>query len=243
MSLHPMPGFANKPRTLVITILATLTFLAFANSPGDAFRTSLAPLPASESQEMQPASGMFLVARRSLTGPIFRRTVVLLLDHDMNGSLGLVVNRKISSTLADLVPDIESEEAEKHRMFFGGPVGTHQVFMLLSDTDPMPGVHQIATDVYFSADRQVLEKLLERKASDSEFHAYLGYAGWSAGQLVAEIERGSWELIQADPEAIFDNSDPTLWERLINKLEPLGIEVKRDSSEHRQGKLYSAWGY
>jgi putative transcriptional regulator len=160
----------------------------------------------------------------------------------MNGSLGLVVNRKISSTLSDLVPDIGSGEAEKHRMFFGGPVGTHQISMLLRDADSMPGVRHITADVYFSADRQVLEKLLERKASDSEFHLYLGYAGWSAGQLAAEIERGSWELIQADAKTIFDNSNHMLWERLIDKLEPLGIEVKRDSSEHQQGKLYSARG-
>ena len=110
----------------------------------------------------EPAPGVFLVARRSLEGPVFGRSVVLLLDHDEYGSRGLVINRRMQARLSDVVSGLDNEEADKHRLFLGGPVGTHQIFMLFRNSKPLPDSQHIAADIYFSSDRRVLESMLAR---------------------------------------------------------------------------------
>ncbi len=203
--------------------------LAAPRGAGDSVPAAGQATRSAQALDTEPAAGMFLVARRSLQDPWFGRSIILLLKHDTSGSLGLIVNRRFHANLADAVPGIDSEEAEKHPLFFGGPVGSHQVFMLLRNPDSLPHTRHVTADIYFSADRHVLEEMLARKTPGSQLHLYLGYAGWTAGQLTAEIERGSWQLVESDAEAVFDDSIHQLWERLIDELEPLGIEVKLDS--------------
>ena len=138
---------------------------------------------------------------------------------------------------------IVDDEADRLPMFFGGPVGTHQVYMLLRNNEPIPDAQHITADIYFSAARPVLDEMLERQVSGSKLHLYIGYAGWGAGQLATEIEGGSWELAESDPDAIFEASDHRLWQRLIDKLEPIGIEVRLDHADkeplqHADASLY-----
>jgi putative transcriptional regulator len=176
---------------------------------------------------------MFLVATRDLIDPWFGRSVVLLLNHDSDGSLGLIINRRFQTTLADAVPDLQQGEADRHPIFFGGPLGSHQVFMLLRNQKPIPQAHHIAGDIYFSADRAVLDHALEQKTPRSELHFYLGYASWTAGQLEQEMARGSWHLISGDSATVFEDSGEPLWDRLIDQLQPPGIEVRRDAAQQR----------
>ena len=183
------------------------------------------------SQEDTPAPGMFLVAQRSLHDPYFGRTVILLLQHNKNGSVGLIINHRFNLQLSDAVENIDKVEASKHTLFFGGPLGTHRVFMLMRNGDITGQAHQITSGIYFSAHRETLEHALERKTPDSELRLFLGYSSWSAGQLAAELVRGSWHLAAGDSESIFDSASDGLWERLIETLEPSGIEVKRDNRE------------
>ncbi len=216
-----------KILTLIIVLLGGLP--AFADFVG----LSDPPQPYPEhsrgasSGDIAPATGMLLVARRNLTGPVFGRTVILLLNHDENGSIGLVLNRRIESTLSSVISGVD-DEADRLPVFFGGPVGMHQVYMLLRNDEPIPHAQHITADIYFSAARPVLDEMLERQVTGSELHLYIGYAGWGAGQLATEIERGSWELAESDPDAVFEASDQSLWQRLIDKLEPIGIEVRLD---------------
>ena len=161
--------------------------------------------------------------------------MILLLNHDENGSMGLVLNRRIESTLSDLISGIDNDEADKLPMFFGGPVGMHQVYMLLRNDEAVPHARRITADIHFSAARNVLEDMLARQASGNELHLYIGYAGWGAGQLAMEIERGSWELVESDSRAVFEDSNHSLWKRLIDKLDPVGIEVKLDSLKQQPG--------
>jgi putative transcriptional regulator len=222
----------HKILTLIIACLGSLAVLAAPGGLGDASRAPPETLPPAPSIDTAPATGMFLVARRGLVGPVFRRTVILLMNHDAKGSMGLVLNRRIGTALSNVISGIENDEADKLPMFFGGPMGMQQVYMLLRNSEPIPHAKHITADIHFSTARHVLEDMLARQASGSELHLYIGYAGWGAGQLAMEIERGSWELMESDSEAIFEDSDHTLWERLIEKLEPTGIEVKLDHLLH-----------
>jgi len=217
----------QRTRALTIICLVTL-MLSGGNRSLYAFSTTASiPCLSPASQHDEPAPGMLLVAQRGLHDPYFGRTVILLLQHNANGSLGLIINRKFNLQLSDAVKDIDKVEASKHALFFGGPLGTHRVFMLMRHDNATDQARQIASDIYFSAHRDVLEDMLERKTPDSNLRLFLGYSSWSAGQLAGELLRGSWHLAESDSEAVFDAASSGLWEQMIETLEPGGIEVKR----------------
>lgn len=174
----------------------------------------------------KPAPGVFLVAKRALEGSYFGQTVVFLVEHDENGSLGLIVNRSSDIRLADALPDIEGGRAAEHRLYYGGPVELSLITMLLRSQMPAAGMAHVAGSVYVSADRRVLDRALAANKDAGELRIYLGYSGWGAGQLDFELARDSWHVVKADPDAVFSADSDSLWERLIERLEPEGIEVR-----------------
>jgi len=179
----------------------------------------------------EPAAGMLLVAARELRDPFFGKSVILLLQHDVTGSKGLILNRLSDWRLSDVVSDIDGAQADQYPLFFGGPMGVHKVVMLVHTADAVAPARQVTDDIYFSDSRRVFEKLLAARTPADELHFYLGYAGWTTGQLAGEIARGSWHLVKGDPEAVFDVGNEGLWEQMINELEPNGIMVKADSPQ------------
>ena len=214
---------------LLIVCLGTLTVVGVTQGLGNSRQAAPEPPLIKVSQDREPASGMFLVAQRGLRDPYFGRTVILLLYHSEIGSQGLIINRQVNLKLSEAVDGIDKVEASKHNVFFGGPLGTHRLFMLIRDGDATDQSHQIASNIYFSANHHVLEHLLERKTPNSELRLFLGYSSWSPGQLAGELMRGSWHLTEGDSKAVFDAASGGLWERLIETLEPAGIEVKREA--------------
>jgi len=219
--------FMGRIIALLIVCLGTLMLTGVSRGLSGFRATVPSPTLVAVAQDGEPAPGMFLVAQRGLHDHYFGQTVILLLQHGANGSLGLIINRKINLQLSDAVEDIDKVEASKHTLFYGGPLGSHRVFMLMRHDDATGQTHQIATDIYFSAHRDVLKQMLERKTPDSELRLFLGHSSWSAGQLAGELMRGSWHLAAGDSEAVFDVAGTGLWKQLIEILEPVGIEVKR----------------
>lgn len=176
--------------------------------------------------QARPAAGTFLVARRSLDGTYFGHTVIYLIEHDEQGTLGLIVNRSSQIRLTDALPDIEDEAAAAHRLYYGGPVEPSVIMMLMRGQSAVKGMAHVADSVYVSVDRRVLDAALAANRQADELRLYLGYSGWSSGQLDDELLRGSWHVVGASPEAIFAADSDSLWQRLIERLEPDGIEVR-----------------
>lgn len=161
-------------------------------------------------------AGSFLVASRSLLDPNFDQTVVLLLDYQSEGALGVIVNRPTQVGLGEMVTDMESLVKRSEKVWVGGPVAHWQVVLLVRSADDIEDAERVFEDVHFTASRIVLERLL---ASDTEFRAYAGYAGWAGGQLEDEIDRGSWHVLPGDPDLVFDPKPFELWRELITRGE------------------------
>jgi putative transcriptional regulator len=168
---------------------------------------------------------MFLVARRTLDDPHFGQSVVYLVEHGEYGTLGLIVNRSSDVSLSEAVPDIEDKQATTHALHYGGPVGLPMILMLVRSELATEGMEHVANGVYISSDRRVLDEVLAAKKPRSEVRFYIGHSGWAAGQLDFELERGSWHVVAADTDAIFSGKTASLWDRLIERLEPRGIQV------------------
>jgi putative transcriptional regulator len=111
-------------------------------------------------------------------------------------------------------------------LYYGGPVETSVITMLMENLSASPLMEHIDGDIYFSNRRIVMERLLKEKKPASKLHFFHGHAGWIAGQLEQELSRGDWHLIDGNPRSIFSSEIRTLWQRLIRKLEPLGIMVR-----------------
>ncbi len=167
--------------------------------------------------------GMFLVASRGLVDPNFRRSVVLLVAHDQDGAMGVIVNRRTDLTLSTVLPDIEELADRPDQLFVGGPVASSQIILLLRAADPPRNSQHVFNDVYFSGSLTTLMDYLEDQALAGAMHAYAGYAGWAPGQLEGELERGDWNLVSADAETVFSESPEEMWPELIRQSSGLWV--------------------
>ena len=151
--------------------------------------------------------------------------MVYLVAHGDDGTMGLIVNRPSEVNLFEALPDVEDAHATGFRLHYGGPVGVQVILMLVRDDRPTAGMAHVTDDVYISSDRQVLDRILASDKSPNQARFYLGHSGWRSGQLDLELERGSWHVVPADTEAIFSGDAELMWQRLIDRLEPQGLQV------------------
>ena len=161
----------------------------------------------------QPAAGVILVASRQMLDPRFQHSVILLLAHDDEGTVGLVMNRPTAISLADAMPEL-GDKGASHLLFFGGPVALNTLMFLIRSPVPLAQAALVLDDIYVSSDRGTLEQLLDKRKA-TVLRLYFGYAGWGPGQLDAELARGGWQLFQADADTLFQEQSDTLWEKFI----------------------------
>ena len=166
----------------------------------------------------KPDRGVFIVAKPKISGGPFSESVVLLLMHGETGTLGVIVNRLTEASLDDVLPDLERGSKETHRVFFGGPVALNGLLFVFRSARPPEGASHVMGDVYFSAELEVLEKVLKRKTSSSALRLFLGHSGWGPGQLKWELGRGDWELVRADTETVFEKDPKSIWPELMGPV-------------------------
>jgi putative transcriptional regulator len=156
--------------------------------------------------------GHFLLAAESLVDPNFARSVVLLVKHDAEGALGLIVNRPTDYTVAQACEDVEAAEGVDEMIFSGGPCPGPM--MALHERSELDDGELVIEGVHFTASRPVLEQLMSEPAGPRRFFA--GYAGWGAEQLEGELAEEAWVVLPATPSDVFSD-DPQLWNRLMGR--------------------------
>jgi len=187
--------------------------------------SGLAVAKAAPTPDVSPAKGLFLLARRNLPDPNFRRTLVLLLRHGETGTLGLVVNRPTTVKLSEAIPHIKGVEKRERPLFWGGPVARNQVLYLLRDDTASDLSEQVVDNIYVGGHPELLEKLFEDGKPERDLRVFAGYASWSSGQLSAELSQGDWHLLRTDAQIVFSTDVDSLWETLIDRKDPRGILV------------------
>jgi putative transcriptional regulator len=164
-------------------------------------------------------SGKFLVASRDLGDPNFAGTVVLLLKFDEDeGALGIIVNRRTDVLLSRVFENIKSARDRADSVYLGGPVETGSVVALLKSAVKVEDASRLLAGIYLISGKALLEKTAA-EAPTGAFHVYLGYAGWSPGQLEHEVALGGWRVLPADAATVFDPDPDSVWEKLIRRTE------------------------
>lgn len=174
--------------------------------------------------------GTLLVASRDLTDPNFAQTVVVLLDHDDGGTIGLVVNRQTDVPLSRVFQKLPQAEQQGVPVYLGGPVSATAVQALVRSPKAVRDARQVADDLYVIRTRDPLEARLRGTPDPLRFRVYLGYAGWAAGQLAGEIKVGAWHIFPLNVDAVFDSDPGTVWDRKIRQTEVLLARLKRGRS-------------
>ncbi len=196
-----------------VGLLATL-LLAFAG-PAQPAGTE-----GSEGETAKFLTGRLLVAREELRDPNFDHTVVFMLQHDLRGAMGLVINRPLGKVpLQDLLEEmgIDADAAEAEiAAHYGGPVEPGRGFLLHSDDAVLETSQRLPGGFAVSADPEMLRRIIDG-SGPKDFRLVLGYAGWAPGQLEAEIARGSWWDVEADPALVFGADVATIWQRAIDR--------------------------
>lgn len=166
-----------------------------------------------------PDEGRFLVASRGMRDPRFARTVVLLVSHDENGTMGLVINKRTEIPLDEALPGIAWREGGPRFVNLGGPVLTEGMsFLLRAESAPGPA-REIVEGVYHSASLALLTEAAGMKDAASRLRVFAGHAGWAPGQLDAELTRGDWHVLNGGAEDIFHEPPSEIWTEMIQRAE------------------------
>ena len=184
--------------------------------------TVLLAVPARAENEFSPSSvvkGVLLVASPKLTDPNFHQTVVLVVEHGSEGTLGLILNRSTNILLSEALPQLTVLKVSNHRLFVGGPVEASRLHLLFRLKEPPADARTVFDGVYVGATPAVLERIITQANPAETFRAFAGSAGWAPGQLSFEMNQGGWATLPPESFDIFDMDPATLWQDCLNRLQ------------------------
>ena len=163
---------------------------------------------------MDPQKGDILLAEPFMKDPHFKRAVVLLCEHNDDGSFGLVLNRKLDFNVDDVLPEFPIEKID---LYYGGPVSPDTLHFIHSYGDLIEGSIKLKEGLYWSGNFEQIKLMLETKSVTKEqFRFFVGYSGWGEGQLTDEMEINSW-IISREFGEIFVTEEQ-LWENILKNM-------------------------
>jgi putative transcriptional regulator len=165
--------------------------------------------------QLKPEKGRLLISEPFLPDPNFERTVVLLCEHNEEGSFGFVINKPSILKLSEVMEDIRQDDV----VFVGGPVQQDTLHFLHRNTNIENAV-KICGDIYWGGDFENLMTHLDTaKLKPSDLRFYLGYSGWGPGQLESELEDDSWIVCNfVTDELLFDTEPTEIWKKALDSM-------------------------
>jgi len=165
---------------------------------------------------IEPAPGILLIAEPFLKDPNFMRTVVLICDHQTEGSFGFVINRHYEHTLNELMNDMDEL---KLPVFYGGPVQMDTIHFLHQYPEKIPGGYEIAEGVFWGGDFDVAIQMIRKgEVNLQRIRFYIGYSGWGTGQLNDELKEKSWLTVKANRKIVFHKETEEIWKESLKLL-------------------------
>jgi len=165
--------------------------------------------------KLKPRQGRVLIAEPFLPGDYFNRSTVLLVQCTEEGDVGFILNKPTDLLVKDLFKGFPDFDANA---FLGGPVSNDKLFFLHTLGDKIPDSLPVSGDLFWSGNFDHLTALISAGlVEEGEVRFFLGYAGWSAGQLAAEIADHSWVVIEPTIETIL-SSDENFWNDSVQSI-------------------------
>lgn len=167
--------------------------------------------------KLDAATGRLLISEPFLNDPNFKRSVVLMTEHSEEGTFGFVLNQPSALLLKDLVPYLGEAN---YPVFIGGPVEVDTIHFIHRCYDKLNSGEEIANGIYWGGNFEALKILVNGNSiAQDEIKFFLGYSGWSEGQLLEEIKENAWIVSDKyHPDLIFSPNEEELWKEVIINL-------------------------
>ena len=168
--------------------------------------------------------GSFLISAHHLRDPNFYRSVVLLLEHNSESAMGLVVNRPTGTTIGKALAQHDPVNGIDAPVFCGGPVEQNALFVLHNCLTLGQQDQEVAPGLFLAGSENSFDEVVRKKAPPDRhilFRLISGYAGWGAGQLESEMARGDWNVLPSTGSLLLDEDPYTLWEVCMRRLHRL----------------------
>lgn len=163
-----------------------------------------------------PEKGKILISEPFLPDTFFNRSIVYLTDHTPQGSVGFILNKKLDIKVSSA---IEGFEGWNEYLNMGGPVAPDTLHYLHNMGDLIPKSVLVEGNTYWGGDIDSIRKLIKTgKIKQSQIRFFLGYSGWSAGQLESELKEDSWVIAKVKSDIILNNSSDDTWKRVLRSF-------------------------
>ncbi len=161
--------------------------------------------------------GQILIAEPSILGDVsFNRSVILLAEHNEEGSVGFILNKPLEYTISDLLLEIEAS----FKIYNGGPVEQDNLYFIHTIPNLIKNSIEISNGIYWGGDFDLTKSLInEGKINKEDIRFFLGYTGWEFNQLVAELQDNSWIVANnSHNKEILSKSSKKFWKEKITEL-------------------------
>jgi putative transcriptional regulator len=168
-----------------------------------------------ETNNIQPHQGIILISEPSLQDHYFRQSVVLLVEHNEEGSFGVIINKPLEAHLHEVVKEFPGSD---YPVFLGGPVKTDSIFFLHT-REGITGSLRIMEGIYWGGDIEIIRMMMETGSlAQDEIRFFVGYSGWHPDQLDREISENSWILSQTNIREVFSRHPEKLWPNYLKGM-------------------------
>lgn len=163
---------------------------------------------------MKIKAGNVLIAEPFMLDPNFKRSVILVCEHGEHGTTGFVLNKPLGIGIHELLGDFPESKA---MVFVGGPVAVESLHYLHNVGDMLDNSLEVCPGVFWGGDFEKLKFLMEnRLIKDHNIKFFIGYSGWSEGQLDEEMKETSWLVEEMDPNYLFKVKPFVLWQTVLH---------------------------
>lgn len=163
-----------------------------------------------------PGKGKILISEPFLPDTFFNRSIVYLTDHSEKGSVGFILNKKLDLRISSAISDFEGWN---DKLNMGGPVAPDTLHYLHNLGEIIPGSVHIEESIYWGGDIEYIRDLIRNESIvQSQIRFFLGYSGWSAGQLERELQENSWVIAKVRPDIIMNNRGDDTWKKVLKSL-------------------------
>jgi putative transcriptional regulator len=163
-----------------------------------------------------PEKGKILISEPFLPDTFFNRSIVYLTDHTPQGSVGFILNKKLDLQVGSA---IEGFEGWNENLSMGGPVAPDTLHYLHNLGELIPNSVLVEGNIYWGGDIDTIRELIKtRKINQSQIRFFLGYSGWSAGQLERELKENSWVIAKVNSNIVLNNKNDDIWKRVLRSF-------------------------
>jgi len=163
-----------------------------------------------------PEKGKILISEPFLPDTFFNRSIVYLTDHTPKGSVGFILNKKLDLKVSAA---IEGFESWNENLSMGGPVAPDTLHYIHNLGNLIPDSVLIEGNIFWGGDIDSIRELIKNgRIKQSQIRFFLGYSGWSAGQLDRELKENSWVIARVNSNIVLNNKDDDIWKRVLRSF-------------------------